>query len=158
MKLYKIVVDLILNMLNNESKLIIDNFVIETQCIAYLIKLGENKEFLNKNKDDLVNIFDLIITSQEKFIHTKLICDGVCEFYKEILKDNPTMENIEIIIKNFICMFNYNQKLINDKNNIIILHLEKIGVHDIINNFKGREDLSDEAMELINEILALFQN
>ena len=66
------------------------------------------------------------------------------------------MEIIEIIVKNFICMFNYNQKLINDKNNIIILHLEKIGVQDLINNFKGREDLNDEVMELINKFLALF--
>ena len=155
-KLFKVTVDLILNMLNNESGIIIDNLVIETQCIAILFKISENKEFLNKRKKDLVDICDLIISTKEKYVHTKLICDGICEFYKEILKDNPSMEIIEIIVKNFICMFNYNQKLINDKNNIIILHLEKIGVQDLINNFKGREDLNDEVMELINKFLALF--
>ena len=157
-KIFRKLVDLILNIMNNHTKNIIYNFLIEHQCIGFLIKLGGIPEYSKERKKELVDIFDLIINSKLNFVQTKLISEGICEFYKNILENNSDEDLIKMIIIDFVIMINYNQSLnnVDSKSNIIILHLEKIGVLDIVNNLKGRQDLSEEVYGIINEFISFF--
>ena len=157
--LYKLLMDLIYNLIENESMDIIDNLSIENSCISLLFKL-QKIPFYSKENKNMIKIFNILIQSNHKYIQTLLISEGICEWYNSILEDEPNNENVRMIITNFITMVKYSANLVKDdncKNNLLLIHLEKIGLLETVNNLKSRNDLSDDVMALINEFSHLFK-
>ena len=157
---YKLLLDLIYNLIENESMDIIDNLSIENNCISLLFKLQNISVYSKENKNCMIKIFNVLIQSNHKYIQTLLISEGICEWYKSILEDEPKKENIEMIIKDFITMVKYSANLVKDdncKNNLLLIHLEKIGLLEAVNNLKNRNDLSEEVMALVNDFSNLFK-
>ena len=158
--LYKLLMDLIYNLIENESVEIIDNLSIESNCISLLFKLQKIPLYSKENQSYMVKIFNTLIQSNHKYIQTLLISEGICEWYKEILIEAPNKEIIEMIITNFLTMAKYSANLVkddNNKNNLLLIHLEKIGILEIANNLKSRNDFSNEFMGMINEFTHLFK-
>ena len=161
--LYNLLLDLIDNLIENESTYIIDNLSITNNCISLLFKL-QKIPFYSKERKIIIEIFNRLISSNHKYIRTLLISEGICELYENILKNEPSNEEVETIIKNLITIINYSDKFLeenfNDKNNLnlILIHLEKIGFYEVINNLKSRNDLSDSSIAAINEISSLFNH
>ena len=161
--LYNLLLDLIDNLIENESTYIIDNLSITNNCISLLFKL-QKIPFYSKERKTIIEIFNRLISSNHKYIRTLLISEGICELYENILKNEPSNEEVETIIKNLITIINYSDKFLednfNDKNNLnlILIHLEKIGFYEVINNLKSRNDLSDSSIAAINEISSLFNH
>ena len=161
--LYILLLDLIFNLIENESSYIIYNLSIENNCISLLFKLQKIPFYAQEIKY-IIKIFNVLISSNHKYIQTLLVSEGICEFYKGILGNEPNSEDIETIINNLISMVNYSDNFadgkIGEKENInlILMHLEKIGVYEVINNLKSRNDLSDAAISSINEISSLFNH
>ena len=161
--LYNLLLDLIDNLIENESTYIIDNLSIKNNCISLLFKL-QKIPFYSKERKTIIEIFNRLISSNHKYIRTLLISEGICELYENILKNEPSNEEVETIIKNLITIINYSDKFLeenfNDKNNLnlILIHLEKIGFYEVINNLKSRNDLSDSSIAAINEISSLFNH
>ena len=57
-------------------------------------------------------------------------------------------------------MEQYSRNLIEDKsnkNNLLLIHLEKIGFLEIVTNLKSRNDLSNVEMDLLNDFSNLFK-
>ena len=157
---YKLLMDLIYNLIENESVEIIDNLSIENNCISLLFKLQKIPFYSSENKKYMIKIFNILIKSNHKYIQTLLISEGICEWYKTILKDAPSIENIEMIITNFMTMVKCSANLVKDdisKNNLLLIHLEKIGILELVMNLKSRNDLSDEVMNLLNDFCNLFK-
>ena len=161
--LYNLLLDLIDNLIENESTYIIDNLSITNNCISLLFKL-QKIPFYSKERKTIIEIFNRLVSSNHKYIRTLLISEGICELYENILKNEPSNEEVETIIKNLITIINYSDKFLeenfNDKNNLnlILIHLEKIGFYEVINNLKSRNDLSDSSIAAINEISSLFNH
>ena len=161
--LYNLLLDLIDNLIENESTYIIDNLSITNNCVSLLFKL-QKIPFYSKERKTIIEIFNRLISSNHKYIRTLLISEGICELYENILKNEPSNEEVETIIKNLITIINYSDKFLeenfNDKNNLnlILIHLEKIGFYEVINNLKSRNDLSDSSIAAINEISSLFNH
>ena len=150
--------DLIFNLIENESVDIIDNLSIENNCISLLFKLQKIPFYSSGNKN-IIKIFHVLIQSNHKYIQTLLISEGICEWYKTILEDEPSPDDIESIISDFIAMVKYSAKLDkddNNENNFLLIHLEKIGILELIISLKSRSDLSEEVLELLNEFSSLF--
>ena len=159
-EIYRLLMDLIYNLIENESVDIIDNLSIENHCITLLFKLQKIPIYQNVNKNYMIKIFDILIKSNHKYIQTLLISEGICEWYKTILKDEPKEDNITIIITNYITMLKYCAELCKKDNNdinILLVHFQKIGILEIVNSLKSRNDLSDEVMNLLNEFSQLFK-
>ena len=159
-KLYRLLMDLILNLIENESVDIIDNLSIENSCISLLFRLQKIPFYKSDNKKYMIKIFNILIQSNHKYIQTLLISEGICEWYKTILEDAPNGENIFMIITNFITMVKYSANLVkddNNKNNLLLIHLEKIGILEVVNSLKSRDDLSEEVLTLLNEFSQLFK-
>ena len=158
--IYKLLMDLIYNLIENESMYIIDNLSIENNCISALFKLQKNPIFSKESKICMNKIFNVLIQSNHKYIQTLLISEGICEWYKTILEDEPNLENIKMIIGNLITMVKYSGNLTKEnecKNNLLLIHLEKIGILEVVNNLKSKEELSEEIISLINEFCSLFK-
>lgn len=158
--LYKLLMDLIYNLIENESMYIIDNLSIENNCISALFKLQKNPIFSKESKICMNKIFNVLIQSNHKYIQTLLISEGICEWYKTILEDEPNLENIKMIIGNLITMVKYSGNLTKEnecKNNLLLIHLEKIGILEVVNSLKSKEELSEEIISLINEFCSLFK-
>ena len=161
--LYNLLLDLIDNLIENESTYIIDNLSITNNCVSLLFKM-QKIPFYSKERKTIIEIFNRLISSNHKYIRTLLISEGICELYENILKNEPSNEEVETIIKNLITIINYSDKFLeenfNDKNNLnlILIHLEKIGFYEVINNLKSRNDLSDSSIAAINEISSLFNH
>jgi hypothetical protein len=158
--LYRLLMDLIYNLIENESVYIIDNLSIENSCISLLFQLQKIPFYQNDNKNYMIKIFNILIQSNHKYIQTLLISEGICEWYKTILEDAPNEENITMIISDYITMVKYSANLVkeyNNKNNLLLIHLEKIGILELVNSLKSRNDLSEEAMTLLNEFSQLFK-
>ena len=158
--LYKLLMDLIYNLIENESMYIIDNLSIENNCISALFKLQKNPIFSKESKICMNKIFNVLIQSNHKYIQTLLISEGICEWYKTILEDEPNLENIKMIIGNLITMVKYSGNLTKEnecKNNLLLIHLEKIGILEVVNNLKSKEELSEEIISLIHEYSSLFK-
>ena len=136
--LYNLLLDLIDNLIENESTYIIDNLSITNNCISLLFKL-QKIPFYSKERKTIIEIFNRLISSNHKYIRTLLISEGICELYENILKNEPSNEEVETVIKNLITIINYSDKFLeenfNDKNNLnlILIHLEKIGFYEVIN-------------------------
>ena len=158
--IYKLLMDLIYNLIENESMDIIDNLSIENNCISALFKLQKNPSYSKESKNYMNKIFNVLIQSNHKYIQTLLISEGICEWYKSILEDEPNLENIKKIIGNLITMVKYSGNLTKEnecKNNLLLIHLEKIGILEVVNNLKSKEELSEEIISLINEFCFLFK-
>ena len=158
--IYKLLMDLIFNLIENESMDIIDNLSIENNCISALFKLQKNPIYSKESKNYMNKIFNVLIQSNHKYIQTLLISEGICEWYKSILEDEPNLENIKKIIGNLITMVKYSGNLTKEnecKNNLLLIHLEKIGILEVVNNLKSKEELSEEIISLINEFCFLFK-
>ena len=157
--LYRLLLNLIYNLVENESVNIIENLSIENNCISLLFKLQKIPFYSNENKKYMINIFHILIQSNHKYIQTLLISEGICEWYKSILEDTPSSDNIEMIISDFITMKKYSANLVkddNNKNNLLLIHLEKIGILELSISLKGRSDIPDEVLEYINEFSNWF--
>ena len=158
--LYRLLMDLIYNLIENESVYIIDNLSIDYSCISLLFKIQKIPFYSKENKIYMIKIFNILIQSNHKYIQTLLISEGICEWYKSILEDEPSKENIKIIIGNFITMVQYSLNLVDDKsnkNNLVLIHLEKIGILEVVHNLKSRNDLSNVEMDILNEFSNLFK-
>lgn len=156
--IYHLLIDLIYNLIENESEYIIDNLSIENSCISALFRLQKNPIYSKENKNYMNKIFNQLIQSNHKYIQTLLISEGICEWYKSILENEPNLENIKMIIGNFLTMVEYSGNLIKEsKNNLLLIHLEKIGILEVVNNLKSKEELSEEIISLINEFCSLFK-
>ena len=158
--IYKLLMDLLYNLIENESVYIIDNLSIENNCISALFKLQKNPIYSKESKNYMNKIFDMLIHSNHKYIQTLLISEGICEWYKSILEDEPNLENIKIIIGDLITMVRYSGTLIKEnecKNNLLLIHLEKIGILEAVNNLKSKEELSEEIISIINDFCSLFK-
>jgi len=158
--IYKLLMDLIYNLIENESMYIIDNLSIENNCISALFKLQKNPIYSKESKNCMNKIFNVLIQSNHKYIQTLLISEGICEWYKTILEDEPNLENIKMIIGNLITMVKYSGNLTKEnecKNNLLLIHLEKIGILEVANSLKSKEELSEEIISLINEFCSLFK-
>lgn len=158
-EIYGLLMDLIYNLIENESTDIIDNLTFESNCISLLFKLQKLPIYYNENKKYMIKLFHILIQSNHKYIQTLLISESICEWYKTILEDNPIMDNIEMIVSDFITMVKYSANLSkedNHKNNLLLIHLEKIGIFELLISIKSRTDLSDEVMELLNGFSNLF--
>ena len=160
-ELYDLLLDLIGNLIDNESFIIIDNLAIQNNCISLLFKLRK-MPFYCKDNESIIKIFNILISSNHKYVLTLLVTEGICELYKNILNNKPSNEDVDIIIKNLISIICYYDKFsceaIDKKNlNFILIHLEKIGIYEVINNLKSRNVLSDSSIESINEISYLFK-
>lgn len=162
-QLYILLLDLIYNLIENESPDIIEDLSIENNCISLLFKL-QKIPFYSKEIKSIIKIFNVLILSNHKYIQTLLISEGICELYKDILQNEPSNDDIEIIVNNFISMVKSTENFMNEKNgennsiNLLLMHLEKIGVSEVLNNLKGRNDLSDASISAINEISSLFNH
>ena len=162
-QLYILLLDLIYNLIENESPDIIEDLSIENNCISLLFKL-QKIPFYAKEIKSIIKIFNVLILSNHKYIQTLLISEGICELYKGILQNEPSNDDIEIIVNNFISMVKSTENFMNEKNgennsiNLLLMHLEKIGVSEVLNNLKGRNDLSDASISAINEISSLFNH
>ena len=127
--------------------------------VVYLFSLNY-KKFLFIHLKTMIKIFSVLIQSNHKYIQTLLISEGICEWYKSILEEEPSIENIKMIITNFITMVEYSGNLVKENinnNNLLLIHLEKIGILEAVDNLKGRKDLNEEVMSIINEFCALFK-
>lgn len=158
--IYKLLMDLIYNLIENESMYIIDNLSIENNCISALFKLQKNPIYSKESKNCMNKIFNVLIQSNHKYIQTLLISEGICEWYKTILEDEPNLENIKMIIGNLITMVKYSGNLTKEnecKNNLLLIHLEKIGILEVVNSLKSKEELSEDIISLINEFCSLFK-
>jgi hypothetical protein len=161
--LYILLLDLIFNLIQNESPNIIDDLSIENNCISLLFKL-QKIPFYAKEIKNIIKIFNVLIMSNHKYIQTLLITEGICELYKAILENEPNNEEIEIIVHNFIAMVNSTENFMKENNgentsiNLLLLHLEKIGVSEVLNHLKSRNDLSEASISAINEISSLFNH
>ena len=161
--LYNLLLDLIYNLIEDESAYIIDNLTRENNCISLLFKL-QKIPFYAKDNKSIIKIFNVLISSNHRYIRTLLISEGICELYKNILENEPNSDDIETIIKNLISMVNYSEKFAKENSretgnfNLILMHLEKIGVNEVLNNLKSRNDLSDASISAINEISSLFNH
>ena len=159
--LYILLLDLIFNLIQNESPDIINDLAIKNNCIYLLFKL-QKIPFYAEEINITIKIFNVLIMSNQKYIKTLLIAEGICELYKSILENNPDNEDIKIIIHNFINMVNSIENFMKEnfeKNNSInplLIHLEKIGVYEVLNNLKSRNDLTEDSISAINEISSLF--
>ena len=158
--IYKLLMDLIFNLIENESMDIIDNLSIENNCISALFTLQKNPIYSKESKNYMNKIFNVLIQSNHKYIQTLLISEGICEWYKSILEDEPNLENIKKIIGNLITMVKYSGNLTKEnecKNNLLLIHLEKIGLLEVVNNLKSKEELSEEIISIINDFYSLFK-
>lgn len=161
--LYILLLDLIHNLIENESSDIIDNLTIENNCISLLFKL-QKIHFYSKEIKPMIKIFNILISSNHKYIQTLLISEGICELYKSFLENEPSNDEIEIMINNFLSMVKYSENFMKEKNgdnmdhNSLLIHLEKIGVFEVVNNLKSRNELSNKVISAINEFCSLINH
>ena len=161
-ELYNSLLDLIYNLIENESAYIIGKLSRDNNCISLLFKLQKIPFYGKENK--IIKIFNVLISSNHKYIPTLLISEGICELYKNILENEPNSDDVATIINNLISMVNYTNNFVTEKSegkdgvNLVLMHLEKIGFYEVLNNLKSRNDLSDDAISAINEISSLFNH
>ena len=82
-ELYNSLLDLIYNLIENESAYIIGKLSRDNNCISLLFKLQKIPFYGKENK--IIKIFNVLISSNHKYIPTLLISEGICELYKNII-------------------------------------------------------------------------
>ena len=104
---------------------------------------------------------DVIMPAVSTILGGQSFAEKAIEIPSKVEGAEPILIKYGLFLQNiidFVIMINYNQSLnnVDSKSNIIILHLEKIGVLDIVNNIRGRQDLNEEIYGIINEFISFF--
>ena len=162
---------LIFNLVSTEAEEVIYNIAISSPCISNLFKFFNlNNYHINKQLDLFLNILHSLIKNKCKFrknqhnfryVKTFLLSEGICEFYLKLLLDEKVLnqdliKNIFIDILELIHYFKGFVKKGNEKDNIVLLHLLKIGMNDIINSYKSKINYSNELIYIIEDISKEF--
>lgn len=156
---------LIFNLVSTEDNDVISELVINNPCISNLFKLFKNNNsFVNKQIDLFLNILHGLIMNQCKYRKRKcnfryvkvfLLSEGICEFYKKLLLEEKILNEdlVKNIFLDLIALISYfNEFVKNDKDNIVLLHLQQIGINDIINHYESKINYSKEIICLMEGI------
>ena len=153
-------IDLIYNLAsNNELNDVITNICIENECIVNLFKfLKQNYALNNETKLEIIKIFDLLINSKTRFVHTVLLTEKIYEFYKEILLSDCDNYLIEIIIKDLKIMIDRAKEIkVSNGKNITAFYFIESGIVDVINNIKNRTDLREDVLFLLDDLTKILE-
>lgn len=153
-------IDLIYNLAsNNELNDVITNICIENECIVNLFKfLKQNYALSNETKLKIIKIFDLLINSKTRFVHTVLLTEKIYEFYKEILLSDCDNYLIEIIIKDLKIMIDRAKEIkVSNGKNITAFYFIESGIVDVINNIKNRTDLREDVLFLLDDLTKILE-
>ena len=158
-QLYDSHIDLIYNLVSTQSVNAIQSLCIDNSCISNLFIFINNSTFLYNNDNlKVIKIFDLIIKSKAEYVHSLLLTEGIYELYKNILKNSKDNNILLIILKDFSIMIERGKNIKTSNGiNIISNHFMKNGILDLINNIKGRSDLNNEIIFLLDEIPKLLE-
>ena len=156
---------LIFNLVSTEFEDVINNIAIKSSCISNLFKFfNSNNIWVNKQLDLFLNILHGLIKNKCKYrkrvcnfryVKTLLISEGICEFFKKILVDEKCLNQdlIKNIFIDILVLIKYYEEFDENKNNnIFLLHLQKIGMNEVINNYKGKINYSNELFSIISEV------
>mgnify|MGYP002624918240 CR=1 FL=1 len=156
---------LILNLVSTENEEVINDIAIKYPCISNLFKFfNSNNHYIKKHLNLFLNTIHYLIKNKCKYkkrqynfpyIKTLLISEGICQFYKNLLLDENSL-NQDLIQNIFIDILTliefYGNFEDNKNNNIILLHFQIIGMNDIIENYKSKINLSNELMNIISDV------
>ena len=155
---------LIFNLVSTEYNEVISHITIKNPCISNLFKFfNSNNSFINKQLDLFLNILHRLIINQCKYrkkicnfsyVKTFLLSEGICEFFKKLLLDEKLNQDlIKNIFLDILALIEYYNDYIEILNgNIVLLHFQKIGMNDVINNYKSKIHYSNELMNIIVEV------
>ena len=157
--LYESHIDLIYNLVSTQSVYAIQSLCIDNSCISNLLTFINNSTFLYNNDNlKVIKIFDLIIESKAEYVHSLLLTEGIYELYKNILDNSKDNNLLLIILKDFSIMIERGKNIKTSNGiNIISHHFMKNGILDLINNIKGRNDLNNQIIFLLDEIPKLLE-
>lgn len=156
---YESHIDLIYNLVSTQSVNAIQSLCIDNSCISNLFIFINNSTFLYNNDNlKVIKIFDLIIESKAEYVHSLLLTEGIYELYKNILNNSKDNNLLLIILKDFSIMIERGKNIKTSNGiNIISNHFMKNGILDLINNIKGRSDLNNQIIFLLDEIPKLLE-
>lgn len=157
---------LIFNLVSTEYNEVISNIGIKYPVISNLFKFFRlNNNYINKHLDLFINILNGLIKNKCKYkkrqcnfpyIKTLLLSEGILEFFKKILIDEHKPLNKDMIKNIFIdilVLIEYFEDFTDDKkDNIVLLHMETIGMNEIINNYISKINLDDDIINILKDI------
>ena len=158
--IFNVHIDLMYNLISsNELDNIITNICVENECIVNLFKfLKQNYYLSNETKLKMIKIFDLLINSRTRFVHTVLLIEKIYEFYKEILLSDCDNSLIGIIIKDLKIFINRSKEIkVSNGKNITAFYFIESGIIDEINNIKNRTDLSEDVLFLLDDLTKILE-
>ena len=157
--LYESHIDLIYNLVSTQSINAIQSICIDNSCISNLFLFINNSTFLYNNDNlKVIKIFDLIIESKAEYVHSLLLTEGIYDLYKNILNNSKDNNLLLIIFKDLSIMIERGKDIKTSNGiNLVSNHFMKNGILDLINNIKGRSDLNNEIIFLLDEIPKLLE-
>ena len=157
--LYESHIDLIYNLVSTQSINAIQSICIDNSCISNLFLFINNSTFLYNNDNlKVIKIFDLIIESKAEYVHSLLLTEGIYDLYKNILNNSKDNNLLSIIFKDLSIMIERGKDIKTSNGiNLVSNHFMKNGILDLINNIKGRSDLNNEIIFLLDEIPKLLE-
>ena len=157
--LYESHIDLIYNLVSTQSINAIQSICIDNSCISNLFLFINNSTFLYNNDNlKVIKIFDLIIESKAEYVHSLLLTEGIYDLYKNILNNSKDNNLLLIIFKDLSIMIERGKDIKTSNGiNFVSNHFMKNGILDLINNIKGRSDLNNEIIFLLDEIPKLLE-
>ena len=157
--LYESHIDLIYNLVSTQSINAIQSICIDNSCISNLFLFINNSTFLYNNDNlKVIKIFDLIIESKAEYVHSLLLTEGIYDLYKNILINSKDNNLLLIIFKDLSIMIERGKDIKTSNGiNFVSNHFMKNGILDLINNIKGRSDLNNEIIFLLDEIPKLLE-
>ena len=157
--LYESHIDLIYNLISTQSINAIQSICIDNSCISNLFLFINNSTFLYNNDNlKVIKIFDLIIESKAEYVHSLLLTEGIYDLYKNILNNSKDNNLLLIIFKDLSIMIERGKDIKTSNGiNFVSNHFMKNGILDLINNIKGRSDLNNEIIFLLDEIPKLLE-
>ena len=157
--LYNLHIELIYNLISTQSEYAIQDICIENSCISNLFQLINISKYSFSNSDaKILEIFDLIIKSKAEFIHSLLLTEGIYDLYKNILLNNPNNDIIALILNDIGIMIERGKSIKTSSGiNIVSNHFIKNGIFDLIENIKGRNDINEQIIYLLDEISNLLK-
>jgi hypothetical protein len=157
--LYESHIDLIYNLVSTQSINAIQSICIDNSCISNLFLFINNSTFLYNNDNlKVIKIFDFIIESKTEYVHSLLLTEGIYDLYKNILNNSKDNNLLLIIFKDLSIMIERGKDIKTSNGiNLVSNHFMKNGILDLINNIKGRSDLNNEIIFLLDEIPKLLE-
>ena len=157
--LYNLHIELIYNLISTQSEYAIQDICIENSCISNLFQLINISKYSFNNSDaKILEIFDLIIKSKAEFIHSLLLTEGIYDLYKNILLNNPNNDIIALILNDIGIMIERGKSIKTSSGiNIVSNHFIKNGIFDLVENIKGRNDINEQIIYLLDEISNLLK-